>query len=134
MNGKAVYVDSSAFVKLFVLEPESEALLDFLTPREPRVSSLLLRTEVLRAAMRATLTPRRMHQVYALLDAVQLIPMDVAISDAAGTLHPPELRSLDAIHLATARLLGSDLEALVTYDARLADAATWYGLTVVRPG
>ena len=128
-----VYLDSSAFVRLFVPEPGARALQRYLAPRPHRVSALLLRTEALRAAVRAGLSPSRMALVRALLDGVSLIPADAALSDEAGVLRPPELRSLDALHLATARSLGSRLSAFVTYDERLADAARWYGMAVVSP-
>jgi predicted nucleic acid-binding protein len=133
MNGEAVYLDSSAFVKLFLPVPGSAALTGYLASRPLRVSALLLRTEALRTALRATLSPQRMVLVRALLDGLVFIGADVTLSDEAGIMRPPELRSLDAIHLASARTLGRNLEALVTYDQRLADAAAWYGLPVVSP-
>jgi predicted nucleic acid-binding protein len=68
-----------------------------------------------------------------LLDGLIFIGADVTLSDEAGIMSPPELRSLDAIHLASARTLGRKLEALVTYDQRLAGAAAWHGLPVVSP-
>jgi hypothetical protein len=71
--------------------------------------------------------------VRALLDGISLIPADAALGDAAGILRPPELRSLDSLHLATALALGPRLGAFVTYDERLADAARWYGLPVTTP-
>ena len=124
---------AKASVKLFVAEPDSAALTRYLASRPLRVSALLLRTEVLRAAVRATLSPQRMLLVRALLDSLVFIGADVTLSDEAGIMRPPELRSLDAIHLATARTLGRKLEALVTYDQRLAGAAAWYGMPVVSP-
>jgi predicted nucleic acid-binding protein len=133
MNGEAVYLDSSAFVKLFLPEPDSAALTQYLASRPLRVSALLLRTEALRAAVRATLSPQRMVLVRALLDGLIFIGADVTLSDEAGIMSPPELRSLDAIHLASARTLGRKLEAMVTYDQRLAGAAAWYGMPVVSP-
>jgi uncharacterized protein len=133
MNGEAVYLDSSAFVKLFLPEPDSVALTQYLASRPLRVSALLLRAEALRAAVRATLSPQRMLLVRALLDGLIFIGADVTLSDDAGIMSPPELRSLDAIHLASARTLGTKLEALVTYDQRLAGAAAWYGMPVVSP-
>jgi len=133
MNGDAVYLDSSAFVKLFLPEPDSTALTRYLASRPLRVSAPLLRTEVLRAAVRATLSPQRMVLVRALLDGLVYIGADVTLSDEAGILRPPELRSLDAIHLASARTMGRKLEAMITYDQRLAGAAAWYGLPVVSP-
>jgi uncharacterized protein len=133
MNGEAVYLDSSAFVKLFLPEPDSAALTQYLASRPLRVSALLLRTEALRAAVRATLSPPRMLLVRTLLDGLVFIGADATLSDDAGIMRPPELRSLDAIHLASARTLGRKLEALVTYDQRLAGAAAWYGMPVVSP-
>jgi predicted nucleic acid-binding protein len=133
MNGDVVYIDSSAFVKLFLPEPDSHALTRYLASRPRRVSSMLLRTEALRTAVRAALSPQRMLLVRALLDSVSYMAADQTLSDEAGILRPPELRSLDAIHLATARALGTNLSALVTYDERLADAASWYGMQVVTP-
>jgi predicted nucleic acid-binding protein len=128
-----VYLDSSAFVKLFLPEPDSAALTRYLASRPLRVSAMLLRTEVLRASVRATLSPPRMLLVRALLDGIVLIGADVTLSDEAGIMRPPELRTLDAIHLASARTLGRKLEALVTYDQRLAGAAAWYGVPIVSP-
>ena len=134
MNGDVVYLDSSAFVKLFLPEPDSPALTRYLASRPRRVSAMLLRTEALRTAVRAGLSPQRMLLIRALLDSVSFIAADQTLSDEAGILRPLELRSLDAIHLATARALGTNLSALVTYDQRLADAAAWYGMPVVTPG
>jgi uncharacterized protein len=133
MNGEAVYLDSSAFVKLFLPEPDSAALTRYLASRPLRVSALLLRTEVLRAAVRAALSPQRMALVRALLEGLVYIGADVTLSDEAGIMRPAELRSLAAVHLASARTLGRKLEALVTYDQRLAGAAAWYGMAVVAP-
>jgi len=134
MNGDVVYLDSSAFVKLFLPESDSRALMRYLTSRPQRVSAMLLRTEALRTAVRAMLSPQRMLLVRALLDGVSFITAGVTLSDEAGILRPPELRSLDAIHLATARSLGTNLGAFITYDQRLAAAAAWYGIPVVNPG
>ncbi len=133
MNGDVIYVDTSAVVKLFLPEPDTPALTRYLASRPHRVSAVLLRTEALRAAVRATLSPQRMLVVRALLDSLSYVAADHALSDEAGILRPPELRSLDAIHLATARAMGTNLLALVTYDARLADAAAWYGMPVASP-
>jgi|SRR5262252_375842 len=134
MNGDVVYLDSSAFVKLFLPESDSRALMRYLASRPQRVSAMLLRTEALRTAVRAMLSPQRMLLVRALLDGVSFITAGVTLSDEAGILRPPELRSLDAIHLATARSLGTNLGAFITYDQRLAAAAAWYGIPVVNPG
>src|SRR5579859_2479723 len=98
MSAEAVYLDSSAFVKLFLPEQDSAALSRYLAAHPLRVSAMLLRTEVLRTAVRAALSPQRMALVRALLDSVSLVPAGRALSDEAGILRPPELRSLDAIH------------------------------------
>jgi predicted nucleic acid-binding protein len=128
---RATYVDSSALVKLAVREPESVALRRYLARHQPLVSSALVRTEVVRALL--PLGPdavRRGREVIARLD---LLRVNDRVLDAAGSLAPDELRSLDAIHLSSAEQLGSDLRAFVTYDEGLAAAATGRGLRVVRP-
>ena len=69
----------------------------------------------------------------AVLQRIDLIRVNDRILDAAGVVGPPELRSLDAIHLATARELGDELSALVTYDDRMAAAAREMGYKIVQP-
>lgn len=127
----AVYLDSSALVKLAVEEPESRALRAFLRRKRPVVSSALARTEVLRALLPSGREAiERGHEV---LVRVDLVRVNDRILGAAGVLLPPEVRSLDAIHLETARLLGSDLAWLVTYDERMAAAGRSLGLRVTAP-
>jgi uncharacterized protein len=127
----ATYLDSSAIVKLAVREPESAALRRHLRRRRPLVSSALARTEVLRALLPAGETASaRGRQVLATVD---LIRVNEAILNAAGSLLPAELRSLDAIHLVTARQLGSDLGQVITYDERMAGAARLMRLRVATP-
>jgi len=128
---RAVYLDSSAIVKLVIAEPESADLRAHLRRRRPLVSSALARTEVLRAALpfgEAILS--RSREVLRRLDLVRI---NDRILEAAGVLMPAEPRSLDAIHLATAGLLGADLSQLITYDERMADAARLVGIKVVAP-
>ena len=128
-----VYLDSSAVVKLVVSEPESEALRRFLAAREERVASGLVRVEVLRALRRthgdSRATLRRAEQ---LLEGIALIAVDEPILRDAAAVGPDRLRSLDAVHLATALSL-DELEALVTYDVRLGAAAAQAGVDVVSP-
>lgn len=131
MSGGAVYLDSSAFVKLAVPEPESLALARRLGAHLIALSSEILEIEAVRAAARvdgaaAARAERR-------LEAVALLPLSPAIRRAAKTLGPPDLRSLDAIHLATALSMGADLEVVLTYDRRLAAAAEAAGLPVESP-
>ncbi len=130
-----IYLDSSAVVKLLLQEGESDELESWLTlsrANAPVVSSALTRVEVLRACRRvdqALLPPAR-----DLLRGIDLVPMDTAIVETAAELTPAVLRSLDALHLATAIELGAALDAFVAYDARLAVAARDAGLMVVQPG
>lgn len=128
----ALYLDSSAFVKVLVQEQESAALRAFLASNPARrVSSTLLRAEALRAVRNLgsdTLTAIREG-----LRRVDLIGIDDRILDVAGTMEPRILRTLDAIHLATALTLGDDLDAIVTYDDRMTEAARLLGLSTLRP-
>jgi uncharacterized protein len=127
----ATYLDSSAIVKLAVREDESVALRRYLRRRRPLVSSSLARTEVIRA-----LLPGGEDAVAAgrkVLTRLDLVRVSTGVLDEAGLLLPFDLRSLDAIHLATARRLGRDLGAILTYDERMAEAATHLGHRVVAP-
>jgi len=128
----ALYLDSSAFVKLVVEEAESAAVHAYLANHGARrVSSALLRAESLRAVRH--LGPDALATVREGLRRVDLIGIDDRILDAAGTLEPQVLRTLDAIHLATAIAVGDDLEAIVTYDERMLDAASLLGLRAATP-
>lgn len=126
-----VYLDSSAAVKLIVREAESEALESWLGPHDVLASSALLRTELLRAVRRGA--PRRIAQARAALAAFTLRVVDDEILDAAGRIAPSSIRSLDAIHLATALRLADELEAIVTYDRRMIEGALALGLPVASP-
>jgi predicted nucleic acid-binding protein len=129
----ALYLDSSAFVKLAVEEPETATLRAYVAGRgeSRRVSSALLRTESLRAVRH--LGAEALATVREGLRRVDLVGIDDRILDAAGTLEPRILRTLDAIHLATAMAVGDDLEAIVSYDERMVEAATLLGLATVTP-
>lgn len=127
----ATYLDSSAIVKLAVREPESLALRRYLRRRQPLVASALARTEVLRALLPAG--DAAMSRGRAVLQRIDLIRVNDRILNAAGVLRPPELRSLDAIHLATAHELGNQLGALVTYDERMVGAAKQLGYKIAQP-
>jgi uncharacterized protein len=127
----ATYLDSSAIVKLAVRETESLALRRYLRRRRPLVTSSLSRTEVMRA-----LLPGGEDAVAAgrkVLTRLDLVRINNRVLDEAATLLPIQIRSLDAIHLATAGQLGQDLGALVTYDDRMAEAAKHIGHRVVAP-
>ncbi len=126
-----VYLDSSALVKTVVVEPESAALRRFLRRYPRRVSCALARTEVIRAvrSLGAKVTAR----ARATIQRIELVHVDDALLDAAAALDPAILRSLDAIHLASALSVAAELEAVVTYDARMAAGAAVLGLRAVAP-
>lgn len=127
----ATYLDASALVKLAIEEPESKALRAFLRRRRPLVSSALVRTEVIRALLaEGEDGVMRGREVLA---GVDLIRLNDRVLNAAGVLRPPDVRSLDAIHLATAQQLGSDLGPVVSYDERMLGAARWLGLKTASP-
>jgi predicted nucleic acid-binding protein len=128
----AFYIDTSALVKLVVAEKETDSLRAWLadSDRDP-VACDLVRTELIRAVRRAV--PDRLVQARAVLDAVTLLEVTTPIFEAAGRVDPGVLRSLDAVHIAAALDLGDDLEGLVTYDGRLAEAAVANGIPVVAP-
>ncbi len=129
----AYYLDTSAFLKLVVAERESRALLAWAKRADAEfVASELLRTEALRAARRAS--AKVLREARKRLDVVTLVVPTAEICDRAAELDPSILRSLDAIHLATALALGDDLQGVVTYDARMAAGAAACGLDVVAPG
>lgn len=128
----SIYLDSAAVVKLVHAENETRALREWLDERidSPWTSSALLEIEAFRALARyAPESAARLHPV---LDLVNLVDLDVGIRILAQTVRPAIVRSLDAIHLATA--LRVRPEFFVTYDKRLADAAREAGLTTVMPG
>jgi len=132
MSAKRVtYLDSSAIVKLAVREDESTALRAHLRRRRPLVSSALARTEVVRALLPlGDQAVRRGLDVLSTLDLVRISDRTLTV---AGELQPAELRSLDAIHLATAQQFDAELNHVVTYDDRMAVAARALGLRVTAP-
>lgn len=113
-------------------ERESAALREELSRWPARVSSRLLIVESLRACTRYG--PELVERARAGLADVALLPMDDELLLAAGQLQPPGLRSLDAIHLATALSIRDRVGVLLCYDTRLADAARAAGLPIARPG
>lgn len=129
----AHYFDTSALVKLVVEEAETLELMGWNGDQNPTaVSSDLTRTELIRVVRRAA--PELAGNARDVLNAINLITADTSIFEAAALLDPTALRSLDAVHLATALTLGDDLEGLLTYDRRLAEAARAYAVPVLSPG
>lgn len=129
---EALYLDTSALVKLVREETESEALRRYLVGADWQASSALARVELLRAARRAPSRP--VAQAERLLSGIDLIPIAGAILHVAAHMDPAGLRTLDAIHLAAALSLDGDLRRLVTYDLRMASAARELGIIVDMPG
>ena len=134
MSRTMLYLDSSAIVKTVMAEEESEALRELLRAWPHRVSSALARVEVPRALRRAKAPGFLFERAQQVLLDIVLISMDEAVLEMAGALEPPALRALDAIHLATALSVKGDLQAFITYDQRLTDAASQAGLSVWAPG
>ncbi len=120
-------------LKLLVEETDSLAFAAFYDERANAtwVSSSLLRVEVCRTVIRAL--PDALTDAWALLSAFDYIAIDHGVVEAASQEQGPLLRSLDAIHLASARLVSSELTGVVTYDDRLAAAAAAAGFPVVCP-
>jgi len=124
------YVDASALTKLALDEPASAAMRRWYVEATRVLCSRIGVVETRRAVTRREHDPMQLDVV---LQSVDVIEFDAAISRQAGTIGPSSLRTLDAIHLATALHVGSELGAFVTYDDRLASAARAVGLPVVRP-
>jgi uncharacterized protein len=132
MSGKAAYLDTSAFVKLIVAEPESASLRQCLLRWPDRVSATLLRTETVRALRRSGNDDLVGH-ARRLFSTIRLVRLDEPTLDRAGELEPRTLRSLDAIHLAAALSVGPELGVILTYDERMRDAAVSHGFEVDSP-
>lgn len=127
------YADTSAVIKLLVEESDSKAVAEFYDAHleSEWVSSALLRIEVTRAVTRAM--PVLLPDARDLLLAFSFVSMDDEMVEGAMNEPDRALRSLDAIHLATARVLGPELDGLLTYDERLIRAGADAGLTIVTP-
>jgi uncharacterized protein len=127
------YLDASAAVRLVLTETESTALREWLdAPHRELISGDVLRTELLRATVRGA--PEFVPQAQTVLQRlVTLLPISSEVFDRAGLLTPPELRSLDALHLAMAIDLRDELQGLISYDERLSRAAASYGIEVLAP-
>ena len=127
-----IYFDTSALVKLVQEEAETKALREWMDerPMAKRTTSSLARVELIRAVRHEGDAAIRLASL--ILVELDSVTMTLDLLDAAGAL-PLQLKSLDAIHLASAMRYRSDLDAFVTYDRQLATAAHDAGLTVVAP-
>jgi uncharacterized protein len=131
-GGDLAYVDASAFVKLFSSEAESAALIDVLNAEGPAlVGSEILEVEAYRTAAR--LGGNAPAHAARLMRGVVLLPFSAEVRDRSCSVGSPVLRSLDAIHLATALSVRDRIGAIFTYDQRLAEASADAGLRVLAP-
>ena len=129
-----IYLDTSAMVKLVVQEAESSALIDWIAQcgDEPFVTSALGRVELMRTAIRDG-TPGVVERAGQLLAGLDTIPMTDRVTILAETIGPAALRSLDAIHLASAVQIRSELTVFVAYDTRLLDGCRAIDLPTAAP-
>jgi predicted nucleic acid-binding protein len=130
-----IYLDTAALVKLVRREPETDELFDWLGARRGTmlVSSALSEVELPRALRRSD--PTLLAAVPGVLGRIALYDIDDMVRATAAAYPDAQLRSLDAIHLATAHAaIGDALTSFVTYDKRLAAAAEAIGLPVSQPG
>jgi len=134
MSWLPVYLDSSAILKLVVPEPESAALEAELGRWPDWVSSQLAAVECRRALKRVQAPAAFRARADQVLASITLVRIDESVLRLAESVGPRTLRTLNAIHVATAVSLGDHPEAFYTYDGRQADAARRLGLTVRRPG
>ncbi|GAA2512091.1 type II toxin-antitoxin system VapC family toxin [Pilimelia columellifera] len=133
-----IYLDSAAVVKLVRQEAHSADLVTWLNAHDdvPLVCSALVEVEVPRAIRRSA--PQALIGVPATVGRLFRLEIDSTVRATAAAFAEPALRSLDAIHLATAQVLinesGAPLVAFVTYDRRLLACAEDAGLPVASPG
>jgi uncharacterized protein len=126
------YIDASAFVKLFVLESESEAVAMEIDREWPNLfASEILAVEAFRVALRHG--GEASARATSLLRQVVLLPLSQTTREIAYRVGPSDLRTLDAIHLATALSQEARADAILTYDKRLAQASTAAGLRALSP-
>ena len=128
-----IYLDTSAFLKTVLDEPQSPAIRRYLDALDGPlfVSSSLLSVEARRGTLRTN--PRRLPRVDLALLRIAQIEMDGPVVEKASRLPDPTLRSLDAIHLATALEIRGDLDVLLSYDQRMLAAAAAHGLPTASP-
>lgn len=128
-----LYLDSSALVKLVLPEPETGALRERLASSASEVTSVIAAIEVPRAVARVTGEEQVMARVDEVLARVDLRALDEEVVALARGV-PAAIRSLDAVHLATAQSMRDGLDGIVVYDRRLAEAAADADLDVITPG
>jgi uncharacterized protein len=129
VTARLAYLDTSAYVKLPLEEPGHQELRSEFSRWDGYVSSMLLGAEAIRACARYGANHARDARTW--LESVSLLPLDDSVLDAATSLLPPGLRTLDALHLATALSVRDEIGAFFTFDRRLREAAEENGLPVM---
>ena len=127
----ALYMDSSALVRLVIRETGSDQLRGFIGDQE-MVTSQISRVELVRAVARSQ--PDSVEAALDLLGELTLVAVNRVIASRAAWVPPPALRSLDALHVASASVMRDSLDAFVTYDHRMIDAGRIAGLRIASPG
>lgn len=112
---RRVYLDASALVKLIARERESEALAEYLGVDAAIATSVIAAVEVPRAARAAERSDRVTELATRLIESCDLVELDAITRSLAARAEPDRLRSLDAIHLASALAIRDVLDAFVTY-------------------
>jgi predicted nucleic acid-binding protein len=132
---RRIYLDTSAAAKLFVAERETADLRQWLTgQQEPHLlSSALLGVELIRLLSLVSPTVVTAAEQF-LANDIDIVEITPPVLADATSVPPPRLRTLDAIHLATALDLGESVDVVLTYDKLLVEAARAAGLTVAAPG
>jgi predicted nucleic acid-binding protein len=136
-----IYLDTSAILKLLRREAETDALIDHLDAhgQQDLITSALATVETGRALAAlgdvetAARAVHRSDRIEVGAGVIPAVAMSAAVLDLARTMPPAVLRSLDAIHLATAKLAGDSLDHLITYDKRMLVAADAAGLRAAAP-
>jgi len=130
-----IYLDSSALIKLVRPERETAALESFLHTRSkrPHVASELVVTEILRSLVRHQAPKDQFETAHELLGQLTLLPVNRWVLEHAAAIPDQFLRSLDAIHVASAQRLRSALTAVITYDERMIVASVTAELPVESP-
>lgn len=126
-----IYADTSALAKLVIAEAETPALRDWISRQDARLVTNSLGVVELRR-LAARVSQQALDTATRLLGRIDRVSLTPAALTLAGQVPPPEVRTLDALHIASAAEL-LELQAVLTYDRRMAETATAYGLPVESP-
>lgn len=133
MHGSILYLDSSALVKLILPEEETLALFRLLLAWPYRLASQIGFVEVYRAVRRTSMDRAVLKRAEEVMATIHFLELRMDALGEAVCLEPLHLRSLDAIHVASAVTLKPEIGAFVTYDRLMADAARRLDLNVLSP-